>query len=268
MALIKGICKNFGECELADNKEIQEADKTNFVCSECGKPLHKIETGVDPDPRKKWLLTIAGIVLLGGAGVGGYCLFGGEKNVPIERIEPAQGEYTLNVGDSTRIQINIIPADASVASLEWNSSEPGIITVSDGLVKAVAEGTALVTVKSSDGNTASVNVISKLDTPAVNDTIDNVVDDNEKKPVTRDSGGENTISKPAIKVPFGTYSGSPDGLDGEIRVTSSYTLDLRNAAHESIQLQPGDVITRTRFKNGELVGGYWQRGSERRSFHR
>ena len=40
MALVKGICKNFGECDLADNKEIQEVDKTNFVCEECGKPLH------------------------------------------------------------------------------------------------------------------------------------------------------------------------------------------------------------------------------------
>lgn len=74
--------------------------------------------------------------------------------------------------------------------------------------------------------------------------------------------------KSSIKVPFGTYSGPASGLDGEIKVTSNYTLDLRNAAHESIELRPGDVITRTKFKNGELVGGYWQRGTEGRSFHR
>ncbi len=72
----------------------------------------------------------------------------------------------------------------------------------------------------------------------------------------------------SVKVPFGTYSGPANGLDGEIRVTRSYTLDLRNAAHESIELLPGDVITRTKFRNGELVAGYWQRGSEARAFHR
>lgn len=72
----------------------------------------------------------------------------------------------------------------------------------------------------------------------------------------------------SVKVPFGTYSGPANGLDGEIRVTRSYTLDLRNAAHESIELLPGDVITRTKFRNGELVSGYWQRGSEARAFHR
>lgn len=72
----------------------------------------------------------------------------------------------------------------------------------------------------------------------------------------------------SVKVPFGTYSGPANGLDGEIKVTRNYTLDLRNAAHESIELQPGDIITRTKFKNGELVAGYWKRGSETRAFHR
>ena len=93
-----------------------------------------------------------------------------------------------------------------------------------------------------------------------------------KEPVTEKPDDKNTQPAPqpksSIKVPFGTYSGPASGLDGEIKVTSNYTLDLRNAAHESIELRPGDVITRTKFKNGEIVGGYWQRGTESRSFHR
>lgn len=92
-----------------------------------------------------------------------------------------------------------------------------------------------------------------------------------KKPITEKPQPEpqpEPKPKSSIKVPFGTYSGPASGLDGEIKVTSNYTLDLRNAAHESIELRPGDVITRTKFKNGELVGGYWQRGTEGRSFHR
>lgn len=73
---------------------------------------------------------------------------------------------------------------------------------------------------------------------------------------------------PSIRVPYGTYSGPTDGLNGTITVTKSYSLDLRNASHETIELLPGDVITRTQFRNGELVSGYWQRGGERRSFNR
>jgi len=94
-------------------------------------------------------------------------------------------------------------------------------------------------------------------------TVDPVVDD---KTTVKDNG----TSKPKslISVPFGTYSGPANGLDGTINVTRNYSLDLRDAAHSTIELQPGDVITKTKFKNGELVGGYWQRGSEKRSFHR
>lgn len=36
---MKGICLNIDSCELAYNKIIQEAEKANFVCAECGSPL-------------------------------------------------------------------------------------------------------------------------------------------------------------------------------------------------------------------------------------
>lgn len=43
MAKIKGICRNIDECELAANKEVQEVEKSDFVCQECGRPLYPIE---------------------------------------------------------------------------------------------------------------------------------------------------------------------------------------------------------------------------------
>ena len=43
MAIKKGICKNFDNCSLADNNEIQEVDSTEFKCQECGKDLHELE---------------------------------------------------------------------------------------------------------------------------------------------------------------------------------------------------------------------------------
>ena len=87
MALVKGICKNFGECDLADNKEIQEVDKTNFVCEECGKPLHPVDGdggggGKTPGggPNMKLIAIIAAaLVVLGGGGFGIYSLFGDSK---------------------------------------------------------------------------------------------------------------------------------------------------------------------------------------------
>lgn len=97
--------------------------------------------------------------------------------------------------------------------------------------------------------------------------LEEVVEEPVNEPVQTPTSG-NGQGAASISVPFGTYSGPANGLDGEIRVTRAYSLDLRNAAHETLDLQPGDVITKTKFKNGELVGGYWKRGSEGRSFHR
>ncbi len=37
----QGKCINVGGCSKARSKEIQEAELTNFVCEECGKPLHE-----------------------------------------------------------------------------------------------------------------------------------------------------------------------------------------------------------------------------------
>lgn len=120
----------------------------------------------------------------------------------------------------------------------------------------------------------------KLDQSAVvdNDTTQMVVqgmpiepsDIPEKKALSQSpqKPKENPVPQSKLYVPFGTYSGPSNGLNGEIAVTKSYSLDLRNAQHQTIELLPGDIITHTKFKDGELVSGYWHRGSEGQSFHR
>lgn len=236
MALVKGICKNYGECSLADGKEIQEADKTNFVCEECGKPLYELTPSKKSKSSKVPVIVVAAVAIVLGAILACYLIFG-KKTVPVERIVVDSAEYTLFVGSTCTIEASVVPADATDTGLVWTSSNPDIASVSDGKINTLKEGKAVITVKSNDGNAQStVTVIVR--------------------------------PMPKITVPFGTYSGPANGLGGEIRVTRIYYLDLRNAAHETLELRPGDIITRTKFKNGELVGGFWQRGSECRSFHR
>lgn len=89
-----------------------------------------------------------------------------------------------------------------------------------------------------------------------------------KEPEGKGKTGGTTTTAPSIRVPFGTYSGPADGMNGTITVTRNYSLSLRNAAHETIELKPGDVITRTQFRNGELYSGYLQSSNGNRSFHR
>lgn len=63
-------------------------------------------------------------------------------------------------------------------------------------------------------------------------------------------------------LPYGRYTGPaangvPDGLEGEIVVTKSYSLDLHNGS--SLELENGDKISRCKFKNGKLVSGMLNR---------
>lgn len=135
--------------------------------------------------------------------------------------------------------------------LKSNDSEPQI---NNPIVESVIESPQAIT---EDVDT----------TTEANDTIVNTA--SVDLSVNQTDGNPKTQAlTPSIQVPFGTYSGPANGLNGEIKVTRSYTLDLRNVAHDSIELLPGDLITHTKFKNGELVSGYWHRGSKGRSFHR
>lgn len=84
-------------------------------------------------------------------------------------------------------------------------------------------------------------------------------------------GGDSTGKEPTPKpvnyltnysLPYGRYTGPaangvPDGLEGEIVVTKSYSLDLHNGS--SLELENGDKISRCKFKNGKLVSGMLNR---------
>lgn len=130
MAIKKGICKNFGECDLADDKVVQEAESTNFVCSnpECGKPLHEINDVKKVKRVNKKLIGIiaAAVVLIGGAAAG-ICwktgLFGNQTTdkdanaeqtalVETEATEPSE-QKTDSIGGEEQPGITVEIDDAA-----------------------------------------------------------------------------------------------------------------------------------------------------------
>lgn len=163
MALIKGICKNFGECDLADNKEVQEVDKINFVCEECGKPLHPIEGGgIGPkktDPGKKKLIAIIGgaVVALAAIGGGIYALTGGGggedegkktgEDTPKVQLALNHTSKTMKVGESDTLVATVTP-EGTQATFVWKASnKSNAVAVADGIVTAKEEGESKVQVK-------------------------------------------------------------------------------------------------------------------------
>ncbi|MCR4431500.1 MAG: S-layer homology domain-containing protein [Tepidanaerobacteraceae bacterium] len=80
--------------------------------------------------------------------------------VPVERIDlvfagtqTAASSIGLYVGETCRLEALIYPENATDRGVIWTSDNPGIATVNnDGLITAVAEGTAIITAASADGH--------------------------------------------------------------------------------------------------------------------
>ena len=83
-------------------------------------------------------------------------------------IDPA--ELTLRVGDEATLTATLTPTDAVDKTIEWGSTNPEVATVSDGVVTAVAKGTAQIWVKALAvglADTCSVTVLGAMDQTTV-----------------------------------------------------------------------------------------------------
>ena len=176
-----GKCVNImKKCPKALSKEIQEADKANFVCEICGKPLVEVNQSNTPTTPKPggsitttttsptpWILIIsivAAVALLGGGGYYAYTkgLFGGGEDtedpekIPAIWISIMEGDkITLKQGESKHLSLDCDPGNANDGVI-WTSNNEGVVTVSgNGDLMAVAPGKANVTV--------TTNVYKKTD---------------------------------------------------------------------------------------------------------
>ena len=83
-------------------------------------------------------------------------------------IDPA--ELTLRVGDEATLTATLLPADAVDKTIEWGSTNPSVATVSNGVVTAVAKGTAQIWVKATAvglADTCLVTVLGAMDQTTV-----------------------------------------------------------------------------------------------------
>ena len=86
MAKIKGVCHNYEGCDMASEKVVQEVEKSNFVCQECGKPLYPVTQQPQPwwQKHQRELTLGAGVLIIGGGVAGGMLAFSGDKEKPVK----------------------------------------------------------------------------------------------------------------------------------------------------------------------------------------
>ena len=99
MAKIKGVCHNYEGCDMASEKVVQEVEKSNFVCQECGKPLYPVKQQTQPWWKKhqRELTLGAGVLIIGGGITGGILAFSGDKE------EPAKEQVDTTKVDTTKV---------------------------------------------------------------------------------------------------------------------------------------------------------------------
>ncbi|MCI1647158.1 MAG: hypothetical protein LKI39_02410 [Bacteroides sp.] len=137
MAKIKGVCKNYDECDLAASKEVQEAEKTNFVCSECGKPLYPVKeaAGSGSDSKNKLIMgAVAAVVVVAGAGIYFGLFHGnGEKSsaaADTTQVAPVElSDVSVDSAAMEKAKETVQPAkNGTVAKPSASADQGGVVT--------------------------------------------------------------------------------------------------------------------------------------------
>jgi len=88
---------------------------------------------------------------------------GGGEVISVTGVNLNKDSTSITVGGAETLEATIVPANATNQGVTWSSSDTSVATVSGGTVRGVAEGTATITVTTSDGgytDTCSVEVTS------------------------------------------------------------------------------------------------------------
>lgn len=85
----------------------------------------------------------------------------------VESVSIGNKQATAEVGDKFSLNVSVLPADATNASLKYDSSNPIVASVSDGNVACIMAGETTITVTSLEDPTKSDSFTLTVSTPSV-----------------------------------------------------------------------------------------------------
>ena len=77
------------------------------------------------------------------------------STLPFE-VSLNQSSGTLAPGETISLTATILPDEAAIKTVTWSSSNPDVATVTEGLVTAIAEGKAVITVTTKSGQKSAI----------------------------------------------------------------------------------------------------------------
>jgi len=85
--------------------------------------------------------------------------------IPVESVSLNETTYTLTVGEDFTLIATIYPENATNQAITWSSSDLTVVTVLNGVITAVSEGTATITVTTADGDFTATSAITVTPAP-------------------------------------------------------------------------------------------------------
>lgn len=258
-----GVCENFDNCNNAKNRKVIELDELDdFVCPECHSELHEIkkEGGIKP---KLIIIIAALVVLLGGGGAAAYLLYFNQPKVKEICLNKTKAEIELPEGffsflyDTLTVTSNPKIDDAKYV---WSSSNEELASVTDGVV-AIKDGNGEVTIK-----------VALADNPQIKDsclytiTYEVIEEYDEESDLDETEGDGGVVVEEALNTPgkvdlgYAIYdgprkNGKPNGMGGTVTFKRAYSIDLKKAPAEYVDVYKGDKIVNAKFIDGRLVQG-------------
>ena len=96
-----------------------------------------------------------------------------EVPVPVSSVTLSQATAEMLVGETVRLSATVTPVNADDRTVIWASSKQSVATVSgDGVVTAVAEGTATITASAGGQSATCLVTVSRKAVPVSSVTLD------------------------------------------------------------------------------------------------
>ena len=95
--------------------------------------------------------------------------------VKVTGVKLSSNSITLDINESKALTATVSPDNADNKGVTWKSSNPSVATVSNGVVKAVAAGTATITVTTDDGGFTDTCTVTVNEAPAPAPAKDNTL---------------------------------------------------------------------------------------------
>lgn len=92
----------------------------------------------------------------------------GNSGIAVTGVTLSAVSGTLEEGNTVSLTATVAPADATIKSVTWSSSDTSVATVSGGLVHAVGAGTATITVRTVDGGYTASYALTVTAKPKTN----------------------------------------------------------------------------------------------------